>query len=417
MLNCQQCSAPNKLNSKFCCQCGWPISEAENRAFAKDLDTQVADAQRLFGENKLKEAMFQAEAVLLGDPDNIAALALKGDCLEREGDIAGALECYEHVVTLKPDSPLDRIRVAHLRRLDAAQPLTVEDRPERRNTVLAAVATFVMLAATGSALVLANRNDKVAAEPKKTDPEVVSRPFLTPAPVPTQADKGASNKADAGTGTVGAPGRDDPSDDSDQGHLQSPNLDRTRNGLNQSRSIDPVGDQIAKAAQDSGFQPVTPDVTVVNENPGKTEGDPDPAPVSSDPVRTETHAKTRPPVIDIRPSEGNGNTGPTNGSKPRESEGNEGKTLIQVAREYFLAGEYDKAAKAYERAIKLGASPASANHRLAQCYVNLNRRSDALSAYKRALSAYQSMLDQGVGDRRLVESYMAECRQFIKMLQ
>ncbi|MBS1713732.1 MAG: tetratricopeptide repeat protein [Armatimonadetes bacterium] len=416
MLNCQQCSAPNKLNSKFCCQCGWPISEAENRAYSQDLDAKVAEAQRLFGENKLRDAMMVAESVLTGDPDNISALALKGDCLEREGDIAGALECYEHVVTLKPDSPLDRIRVAHLRRLDSAQPLTMEDKPDRRNTVFAAVATVVMLAATGSALVLANQNVKVASEPKKKEAEVVSRPFLTPAPVPTQSDKDTAAKSATRSSETGTSKAEQP-ESGDETERPSTGIDRGRTSNHPARGIDPVGDQLARAANDSGFQPVSPEVTVVQDNTPKTDGDPAPVAEDSGPKPSETHATARPPVIDIRPSAGSSNTNTVNGSKPHENNGNEGKTLIQVAREYFLAGEYDKAAKSYERALKLGASPASANHRLAQCYVNLNRRSEALSAYKRALAAYQSMLDQGVGDKRLVESYMAECRQFIKMLQ
>lgn len=129
MVSCRHCGVANTATSKFCSQCGWAIDAADAQSAAAVIASEVAEGQRLFGENRHTEALAVAETVLLSDPDNVPALALKGDCLERSGDIEGALAAYENVVTLKPDSPLDRIRVAQLRRMASAPALAV---PESR---------------------------------------------------------------------------------------------------------------------------------------------------------------------------------------------------------------------------------------------------------------------------------------------
>jgi tetratricopeptide (TPR) repeat protein len=90
---------------------------------------------------------------------------------------------------------------------------------------------------------------------------------------------------------------------------------------------------------------------------------------------------------------------------------------VRVARQHFLAKDYERAAAAYRRAIELGVSPASAHHRLAQCYKNLGRNSEAIEAYQNAVKAYETLLAAGRGDRTLLESYISECQQAIKLLR
>lgn len=416
MVSCQHCGHPNALSDKFCSQCGWAASSDDHASVRLHIDQLVANGQRQFGENRVADALKSADEALHADPDNIAALALRGDCLERLGDIEGALNCYENVVTLKPDSPLDRIRVAQLRRMAATPAVESTLRPDRKHSILAGVAAFVLLSSAGSAIVLSVRPeqnpDTVAQE---AAPKERIQPFTAPAPVPTQETgdkKGTAVTGGSQGGDEDAPGTLPTNDGTPPPNTSATNTFR-RPSPGTRNSIGPTG--ILPQPGDSGFEPVSPNVTVTPESGAPTQ-DPDPDPVKPGNDTTKSEP-ARAPIIDIRPSTGGSGGETTGGSKVRQDNGNEGKTLIQVARQQFLAGDYDKAARSYERAIKLGASPASANHRLAQCYLNLNRRSEALGAYQRALTAYQRMSDSGVGDKRLIETYMDECRQAIRLLQ
>lgn len=415
MVSCRQCGFSNELSNKFCSQCGWTIDPADVQSVNQDTAKLVADGQRLFGEGRISEAFSVAESVLLKDPNNVPGLALKGDCLERLGDVDGALECYEQVVTIKPDSPLDRIRVAQLRRVAAIGPVPVSEKPDKRNSIFAGVAAAVLLVSAASALVLANRKEKPTTDSLAfNNPTSESRPFMTPAPVPYQ-EKGGE-KPDPGTNGAVTPETQQPTNEHAQ--PESPTNSTQPNNTTIHRPSEKQGVGVPTVLP-NGYQPVSPNVDIVHDNTAPnttTNGDPDPVPVRPDKEPTRTDANAHQPIIDIKPSAGSSDSG-SGGSKPRTGNANEGTTLIRVARQYFLAGEYDKAAKAYEKAIKAGVSPASANHRLAQCYVNLNRRTDALTAYQRALSAYQRMVDEGTGDKRLIESYMEECKQAIKLLQ
>ena len=422
MVSCRQCGSPNNQNNKFCSQCGWAIDPADVQVVSQETAKLVADGQRLFGEGRIQDSLALSETVLLKDPDNVPGLALKGDCLERLGDVEGALNCYEQVVTIKPDSPLDRIRVAQLRRLAAIGPVVDADKSEKRNPIFAGVAALVLLVSAGSALVLANKTDKPNSDTVAyNSPSTESRPFMTPAPVPVQEKNVVKPNAGNSSAAVQPPVNGQPEN---QGTTEDVQNTAPVNRPTVHRPSDGRGVGISTELP-SGFQPVSPRVDIVPEmnqsQPTKTgqdsNGDPDPVPVSPDKDPGRTTANTHQPIIDIKPSPGSNDGGNVGGSKPNTANANEGTALIRVARQYFLAGEYDKAAKAYEKAIKAGVSPASANHRLAQCYVNLNRRTDALNAYQRALAAYQRMVEDGVGDRRLIESYMEECRQAIKLLQ
>lgn len=412
MVSCRHCGVANTATSKFCSQCGWAIDAADAQSASAVIASEVAEGQRLFGENRHAEALAVAEQVLLSDPDNVPALALKGDCLERNGDIEGALAAYENVVTLKPDSPLDRIRVAQLRRMASAPALAVPEAPSRRTSLLAGVAAFVLLTATGSAIVLANKKEKTVADVKPAAPEVSSVPFSNPAPVPTQSKPLVKTpeqvQQQPGANTAQTP-TSDPSNRQENGNSPS-----NTTKVATSRPV-PFGGTLPDGNGMNGYRPVSPNVPDHLDTPTKTtitNSDPDPVPERTA-EKPKEDKNERSPIIDIHPSEPEQKS--VGGSQTRD--GNESTALIRVARQYFLAGDYDKAAKSYERAIKLGASSASANHRLAQCYLNLRRRPEALGAYQRALSAYQRMEEQGVGDKRLIDTYIEECRQAIKLLQ
>jgi tetratricopeptide (TPR) repeat protein len=137
-----------------------------------------------------------------------------------------------------------------------------------------------------------------------------------------------------------------------------------------------------------------------------TGGDPDPKVLPG----SNQSGSDRGMVVDVRPSQ---NGGITSGSQPAEDRGARIDTLIRVAREQQVIGSFAKAADAYEKALELGASPASTNQRLAQCYEKLGKKADAIKAYERAITAFER-LDQN--DVR-VQAQLESCRQALKLLR
>lgn len=411
MVPCRQCGQSNPIANKFCSQCGWTMEAEDIQNLEAQITKDITEGQTLFGAGRITEALAVAQTILILDPENVPGLALKGDCQERLGDIAGAFATYETVVNLKPDSPLDRIRLAQLKKQLHAPTMAPASTGTRYNGIWAAIAAIVLVSSVGASVVLLNK--KETAEPLKPTQVVStnSSPFSSPAQVPikskpveTESESGLSANTTATT-----------SEDNLQNKLEKP-TEKTEK-IASSRKIPFNGTTLPNP---SGYDPVSPNVDITPEKdtkaqPANNNSDPDPGPYKPTDAKANNETGERPAIIDIRPSKQEQKT--QGGSQPRDSSINEATAVIRVARQHFLAGEYALAATAYEKAIKLGASTASANHRLAQCYVNLKRRPEALEAYQNAMAAYQKMIGEGIGDKRLYESYVEECRQAIKLLQ
>ncbi|MCW5937530.1 MAG: tetratricopeptide repeat protein [Fimbriimonadaceae bacterium] len=391
-----------------------------------EVDAQVAEGQRLFGEGRVAEALMVCDAVLVVMPTHVPALALKGDCLETQNDIAGALECYERVIEMRPDSALDRIRVAHLRRA-AHKPVYLEpERPDRRNAIFAAIAACILLVSTASALFLATRKTTDTGS-LVADNNEVSKPFVTP--VPVSPNKQPSELDAQSTPAVNERGQQGAEQTNEQ-TLPDRTLVRVgdetpaqRNNIVTSRpqNLEGARPNVSSQGNSSGYAPLEPYVTpesAPKTQPEKPPVNNDPEPKSIQPQNADGRSKTnRQAIIDVRPSPGS--TEVTRGGSVvlEANDANEGEALVRTARQQFLSGKFADAARTYERALKLGVSPASANHRLAQCYVNLKRRPEAKAAYERALSAYERMLEKGQGDPKLIQSYIDECKQAIGHLE
>ncbi len=417
-IECRHCGTGLTLGSKFCWECGRPIAPEDAERARRDLEAQVAEGQRLLGENRAQEAALIADAALQADPDHVPALALKGDSLERLGEFEGALAVYERIVDLKPESPLDRARLGQIRRA-IDNPLVAEpDGQGRRASIVALAASLVLVASTAAALHFASRPTAVAqAQPATVVEEGPYQKAFAP-PVPTvQTPRGTPDRsADA-----------DQVQDEAEEQAADPAPARPRRDTAPRENVvlrgNPAplnGGGLGSGVDPNGFQPVEP-VVVVPSRPSQANPDDDPRPAA---VVTEANGPgsnpERPPVIDVRPSrttpETRGGSVSTDEEEP-SSTGNEGEALVRTARQMALRGDYARAAQLYERAIRLGVSPASANLRLARCYVSLGRRADAAAAYRRALDAYLRLKDTGQGDPKVIDACIAEARQALRMLE
>jgi hypothetical protein len=142
----------------------------------------VADGQRALGQGRAEDALRVALSVLESDEDLAQALALQGDALERLGKIDEALAVYERIIELNPDSPLDRIRAAHLKKLSVVQAVSQPDTPNRRGALMAAIAATVLATSAGAAFYLASQGQSTN-DAAVVDPLPQSTPFNI-APIP-----------------------------------------------------------------------------------------------------------------------------------------------------------------------------------------------------------------------------------------
>jgi tetratricopeptide (TPR) repeat protein len=411
MVTCSSCQTKNTLDSRFCRGCGVALDADAVAARRAEAAAVVAEGQQLFGAGRVEEARTLANQVVSDDPENVAGLALLGDCLERDGFVAEALECYEHVVLLNPDSALDRIRLVQLRK-KASSPAAAPAAGDRRFALAASIAAAVLLMSAGSAVVMATRpapkSAQVAQSGDSADIQAFSgaspvpRPsgLATPEGQPAEEAMPQPSAAVAGRGaSTGASGL----------------VRRDSRPVGTPASQNPTG---RPARPESGsYRPVNPfsvtPETLPSTTPSVASASPDePKPVVDD---GRTKPEGRRAVVDVRPSQGSGRT--VGGSTTVErDQANEAETLLRVGRQHQVSGDHRQAAAAYERALARGADAATTNQRLAQAYEKQGRKAEAAGAYRKAAAAFEQKLKDGKGDRKLIESQIEGCNQAAKLL-
>jgi tetratricopeptide (TPR) repeat protein len=380
--------------------------EPEPEAEANESAALVTDGQRLLGQGRSAEALAIAEGVLEDDPLNSEAWALKGDALERQGDVSGALGAYERIEELGLGSPLDRIRVAQLRKAAEFELLSEEEPPARRSLLLAVAASVLLLSVTGLAFWMAAGR---GGETEESTPVVAANTpayeaFQPIAPAPN-TPAGASPTAPA-TAPGAAPQASAPTTDASavRRPIEAGRLNGSSRPLeNPGTGYQPLTPMVGGNAQ---ITPVTPGAATAPA-PGQSQPEPEfeggSAPAASAPA----------PIIEIRPSEGSGSiAAPAGGGDSLSAD-----ALVRKARDAYLVGNYAAAADAYEQALRMGASPGSVNQRLGQCYENLGQRQSAIRAYERAVAAYERSRNRGQGDASTLNAAIEVCRSALRRLR
>lgn len=423
MVNCSKCQTPNSLDSKFCKLCGAPIAEDDLNAALSEQEALVAEGYRIFSEGRTDEARLVAETVLASDPPSTSALSLKGMCHERGGEIAEALDCFERVVALNPDSPLDKIKVTHLRNTLASR-IGEEPAPDRRRALFAAIAATALVVSVGVAISgLVNRNQAESASKGDAPGAGVVAPY-TPIQqggatgpgtqnVPVGAGQpnasqgtaqpnatgippaGAANPGVAPGGAPSAPINPNPN----IGRLPAPgSAPWVPPGIPENVSIDPTNRNPNPGTNGAAPPPSQPPGVDPNEGPDPKIGGPTKEPAG---------------VIDIRVSRPN----PASGGGVSVPDSGSGDALARAGRQRQLAGRYPEAIKLYEQALRAGSDPGSTNQRLGQCFANLGRLGESAVAYQRAVTAYEAQLQSGGGDRARLEAALDACRQALKVVK
>lgn len=451
MIKCEICATPNRLDGKFCRECGTPLPVAAVEAARGENQRLVDDGYRLFQEGRTDEALLAAETALERDPEFAAAFALRGDVRERTGDLGGALEDYERVVELSPDSTLERLKLAHLRKLLSLRALEAPAPPNRRLAVLAGVAATVLVVCLGSAIALMNQppgtqpnqaatgsevaQDTLSVVPLVPNPNGVNPAGMNPAGVnPNGTAPGATPAPGAPTASSAtpAPTPAPPIPNRPGGAIRMPQDFVSNSGSGNRPLLPPVGPELQISPTQAAATTPSPTPTPtqrpsVDEEPGPMPDPTGPAPTNA--AGTRPNPPRNPGIIDIRPSPGQprqvggSETIPparssTNGDVGTPGEArNQAEALVQTARQQFQMGDYARAADAYEKALAAGADPASVNQRLGQAYERLNRRSDAISAYNRSVRAFEAALQAGKGDPARLRAGLNAAQQALRQLQ
>ena len=412
MVSCKQCNILNSLDSAFCKKCGATLDPIDIAIASEKLATMVADGNRLFADGRTEDALMVADTAIASNPSSAAAVSLKGMCLERKGMIAEALECFERVVELQPDSTLDRLKVNDLKNILVVEKFEVKQAPNRRLAAVAALAVIVLFVSVGA--IVAKLNQKgTEIDPKllamntpsndvKTFGDLASQ---TPANQPLAQPQNQPDNA--APSPLQNPVNDPANRPTQRENLNLPRY--TGGGMPRpdesgiSGQIGPVRVEIPSGGLPSATNTSRPPTSQPLTR------DPDPTtiePPKIDPTTTVDPPKNDPGIIEIEVSKNSGKPA-NNGGGEVAPTGNGRQALIATARSQMMSGNYSAAANTYERALRAGADSASTNQRLGQCYAQMGRNGDAVAAYNRAAAAFEK-----AGNSQGAEA----CRQAVKVL-
>lgn len=415
MVSCRQCNSQNSLDSAFCKKCGATLDASDIALASERLAATISDGNRLFADGRTDDALMVAETAISSNPSSAAAVSLKGMCLERKGMLAEALQCFEQVVALQPDSTLDKLKVNDLKNMLVVEKFEVNRVPDRRVAVVGAIAATVLVVACGALFAKVNASSKPTDDSSKlvamngaTD-SVRRFDEVLPKDPQTQAPAVQPNNQSQVDPNVGL----NPGNALDGNGAQRP--DRSRENLNiqpytgrtipkpnggEDGSFDPIvinPEQVPKVGNTGPTGPATP--------PKGTDEDPKDLTLPTNPPE-DIKPKNDPGIIEIEVSKGSPNRG-NGGGAEAPINGNGRQALLATARSQMQSGNYSAAANTYERALRAGADSGSTNQRLGQCYTNMGRNSDAIAAYTRAASSFEKS-----GNSQGVDA----CRQAIKVL-
>lgn len=440
MVNCEHCQTKNSLDSLFCKVCGREVPEAARLSAREENNRLVTEGYSLMGEGRTDEAALIARAALENDPSSAGALSLLGMVAEREGDMVAALEFYERVLILNPDSALDKVKVNQLRQA-LSRKVNAAPAPDRRLAFAGFAAATLLMTALG-AIVATMTTRPVAANTT---------------PVEEKSNLVASNMSpfavmNPGKPTVGAqtqnqnPNPQDvqPLNEENQGNpVEQNNVNRQRPvqsrvgeqpnwRSNRGERVNALPNPVANGAaqsvgnnNDSSEQEVRPWVPP-NVNIERS-GANDPNEPTADTNRGSSVASNsgsagnsapapssekKGVVIINRLDRSKGNGG--GGQEVPENDPNGAEAALRAGRAQQLSGNFEGAARSYEQARRMGKDDGNTNQKLAIANERRGKKSEAIAAYQRAILHLEADVRNGKpGAKDKLES----TKQALRVLQ
>jgi len=407
MVACPKCALNNTIDSAFCRKCGYALPQdlvAEEQEKLKDL---VNKGMTAFNDGNTDEAMGIAEHAVMANPAYPDGHALKGMVHERRSEYAQALDCFETVVALNPDSTIDKIKLNQLRNAFAQR--TAEPKVDRKGAMMAAAAAILLVSSVGAItyrLVSNSKETTITSTPGNTsqgglvsndtsgqvNPINPNNQIVNPAP-----STPGSQLSEDGVKPLG--GDDQTADQSNRSGAP-----RTRdNGWTVPPiTPGPIG-RGGNNGNDSG-----PKLPSVEGNGGTTtfptpntppKNPPDETPAPQPPIN---RGADDPGQIDIKITNAKG--------------ANDSEAVRRTANEMLKGGDSENAASAYEKAAKSG-SGGKVHQRQAQALNASGKKAEAIAAYERAISAYESDIKSGKGNAESNQAGLNSSRAALRALK
>lgn len=400
-MRCMHCETDNSIDSLFCRHCGRRllVRRQPDRAVV-DFEKLINDGYDAVHEGRPAEALLAVEGILRSDPFNTSALALKALVHERTGEVELAIDTYEQLVTLNPESNQDKRRLMELK---AHRIVGMNATPHRRRTS----SVIPALAAGGALLVgliaftiwIARGPSVNAATDNKTDVGAGSPPTVVQgqAPNPNLQNDSRQQPSYNPYGYQPSPTVQQPATTSRDPNPESLPTDALVPPLNVSiRDATPTKEKPSETVPSNGGSVVMPDKG--NTAPAENGGQP-------------SKSDQKPSIIDIKVTQGS--------QKPSTTVTADQESLnyYKIGRAEREQGNYRAAIVAYQKALQ-GASYRGYIHKdIAICHYRLGDKTAAATAYENAISEYNRQIRDNVdvqGARSglaVAQSGLRLCRQ------
>jgi tetratricopeptide (TPR) repeat protein len=386
-MTCTHCNSENSDDSLFCKACG-------RRLFVKKLiSEQIVDVEKLLNDGyfaldagRTGEALLVVEGILRLDPTNGSAWSLKALVHERSGERDEAIDAYEQVVALNPDSSQDRRRLMELRSAGSA---AAANRSKFRgpSPLLAGMLTVVVLLVfmLGMAAWVMNAQ----AVKKMADSSQVNG---TPAQNPTAANPNRTA------------------------------VPPTANFNNQPSAQPPASNTqpVHRSDQDKSLSPVFPldtsnfSGTAATAQPkGTTKTDNGSVVLPTSTTASSGNNSAKKPdepksIIDVHVSDGQPAKTAAGPSVDQQS-----LSLLKIARTQQQQGDYRTAIKSYERALGGARFKGYIYQSIGLCYDRLRDAGNATQAYRNAIDQYSRQIADGY-DVNGARAGVEVCRSWLK---
>ena len=384
MVACPKCVTNNTLDSAFCKKCGAILPVAvieEEQAKLKEIVTKGMES---FQTGNLDEAMAVAEHSILTNPSYGEAYALKGLVHERKGQYAEALDSYETVVALNPDSTMDKIKLNQLRNAFATRQAG-EPKMDRRGAALTAAAVAIACLAIGGisyGIMMSSKETKQSLAAKNSaQPNGLLTNQLNTNPTTLQATSVDSNRQNPEPGSVPPLGSDN---------------NPVANTRPQATSHRNSGGNSENFSSEVVVEPNGP----INPNPGHT----------LPPGKDGNQIKNAPKGPDDPPVSQSGGGDKGNQDPPPTAN----TSVMDVSISHKGA---DNGNKGNDSSGSSSTSSGKAFQRQAQANQRNGKIAQAREAYQKAIDAYQKEIDSGKGDKDAAAAGINSSKQALKNLK
>lgn len=378
MTRCPKCGKESPDQARFCRFCGGKLGLGAEAAASADAALSpeqraqrlLEEAFRLSEQGRILAAIQTCQQAILLTPQSTSTHSLLGTLYERQGDREKAIREYEQVLTLSPESTVERRRLNELMGVPTArEPVTVSPRTARL-AITGAFVVLVLIAFTAFTLT------------RPSQPREETKPRLRS---PAGSDGRAVSAAE-----------------------QSPMLPSPGRTFLQPRmgSFPPPLPLPARTQTWSAQAPAPATGGATYLGPGAY------LYPSSGGERYYAGLQSRPaPLAGAQPYRGT----PVVAGAPWTGAVSGGGT--QTARDYYLQGDYQRAATTYQTYLNqhpgAGGAP---KEELGWVYLQMGERDRAQQAYRSALGSYQTDLERG-HNTEAARHGLRTCESAIKALE